>query len=169
MYTFDMKEIFKNVNLLYIIHDDFVLVRESIHQNNKVLDVFNFSIEKDIETSINNKLYGIFGKNFSSKYYGDIESVIKKEDVTVHINIKTYKVILDEKYQILDTYKDDVVKNESQISWLEKKEISNEKRIREGDRKILKRIFDKKNIDIKIVEEQGKEWINAKTIVYEDK
>ena len=76
---------------------------------------------------------------------------------------------LDEKYKVLDNYTDDVAKNGDSIFWLHKDEIKNEKRIREGDKKILERIFEDRNIDIKIVENQGDRWIDAKTVVFENR
>ena len=44
-----MEEIFKNVNLLYIIHNGSILMRKSIHQNYEVMDVFSFKDDNDIE------------------------------------------------------------------------------------------------------------------------
>lgn len=164
-----MEEIFKNVNLLYIIHNDSILMRKSIHQNYEVIDVFNFKDDNDIEKNIKDKLISLFGKTFPYHYCGNIESIINKEGVVAHLAIKTYKVLPDEKYKVLDNYTDDVTKSGVNTFWLHKDEIINEKRIREGDKKILERIFEDRNIDIKIVENQGDRWIDAKTVVFENR
>lgn len=164
-----MEEIFKNVNLLYIIHNGSILMRKSIHQNYEVMDVFSFKDDNDIEKNIEDKLISLFGKTFPYHYYGNIESIINKEGVVAHLAIKTYKVLLDKKYKVLDNYTDDVTKNGDSIFWLHKDEIKNEKRIREGDKKILERIFEDRNINIKIVENQGDKWIDAKTVVFENR
>lgn len=164
-----MEKILKNVNLLYILHNNDILMRKFTHQDYEVVDVFAFKDSDDIDTNIKNKLSNLFGKIFPYKYYGKIESVINKENITVNLTIQTYKVILDQKYKVLDNYNDDVVKNGNETIWISKDEIKNEKRLREGDRKILERVFDENNINIKIVEDQGEKWIDAKTLVFEDK
>lgn len=163
-----MNEILKKVNLLYIIHGDSILLRKFIHQDYEVLDVFAFNDDEGIDLGIQKKLTELFGKAFPYRYYGTIESTIKKEGVIVHIDIKTYKVSLDKRYKVLGSYADDVTIGSSVI-WLDKSKIANEKRLREGDRKILERVFEDKNIKIKIVEDQGKSWIGAKTIAFEEK
>jgi hypothetical protein len=66
-------------------------------------------------------------------------------------------------------YTDDVTVSGRDTFWLQKDEIKNETRLREGDKKILERVFDDKNINIKIVVDQGDRWIDAKTVVFEDK
>lgn len=171
-----MQKVIKNVNLLYIICGDYLLMRKFSHQDYEVIDTFSFKneSEENIEVSINSKLTSLFGKTFAYNFFGTIESVINKkdinnEDIAVHIDIKTYKVLLDEKYHVLDSYTDDVVKNTNQVLWLHKDEIQQEARLREGDRKTLKKIFDEKNIDITMVEDQGERWIDAKTVMWEDK
>lgn len=164
-----MEKVFKNVNLLYILYQNGILMRKFIHQDYEVVDVFAFKDGDDIDTNIKNKLSSLFGKTFPYKYYGKIESVINKENITVSLTIQTYKVILDQKYKVLDNYSDDVIKNGNETIWISKDEIKNEKRLREGDRKIFERIFNENNINIKIVEDQGEKWINAKTLVFEDK
>ncbi len=164
-----MEKIFKNINLLYILHSNDILMRKFIHQDYEVIDVFAFKDGDDIDANINNKLTSLFGKTFPYKYYGEIESVINKENIIAHLAIKTYKVVLDKKYKVLDNYNDDVIKNGSETIWISKDEIKNEERLREGDRKILERVFNENNIHIKIVEDQGEKWIDAKTLVFEDK
>jgi hypothetical protein len=76
---------------------------------------------------------------------------------------------LDQKYDVLANYADDVINSGNGTLWVKKSDIKNEKRLREGDKKILERVFDDKNIIIKIVENQGERWIDAKTISFEDK
>ena len=164
-----MQELSKEVSLLYIIHNDSLLMRKFIHQNGEVLDVFNVQSDDAIDGAVNAKLMSLFGKTFPYIYYGDIESIINKEGMVVHIHIKTYKVLVDEVCKILSNYTDDVVKGSDQIIWLHKNNIGTEKRLREGDRKILERIFDEKDIHIKIIEDQGGVWLDAKTILFEDK
>lgn len=164
-----MKEIFKRVSLLYIIHDDSILVRKFRHQDYEVLDVFAFNDDEGVDLGIKNKLMELFGKTFPYKYYGDIQSIINKKEVHVHLDIKTYRVLLDEKYDVLKDYADDVTKSGNDVFWLHKDEIKNEERMREGDRKILERVFDDRNMDIKITEDQGERWIDAKTTLFEDK
>lgn len=164
-----MEKIYKNVNLLYIIHGDNILMRKFTHQDYEVIDVFAFKNGNDLNADISNKLSNLFGKTFPYTYYGKIESVINKENMTVSLAIKTYKVILNEKTTVLESYNDDVIKNGSEIIWVSKDEIKNEKRLREGDKKILERVFDNRNIDIKIIEDQGEKWIDAKTLVFEDR
>ena len=144
-------------------------MRKFIHQNYEVIDVFSFMDDNDIEKNIKDKLISLFGKAFPYQYFGNIESIINKVGTVVHLAIKTYKVTLDERHKVLDSYMDDVVKSGDSVFWLHKDEIKNEKRIREGDKKILVRIFDDRNVDIKIVENQGNRWIDAKTIVFENR
>jgi len=144
-------------------------MRKFIHQDYEVIDVFAFKDNNDIDTSIKNKLDSLFGKTFPYKYYGNIESVINKEVVTAYLTIKTYKVLINEKCEVLNNYTDDVLKSGIDTVWINKQEIKTETRLREGDRKILERVFDDKNIDIKIVENQGEKWIDAKTVVFENK
>jgi hypothetical protein len=144
-------------------------MRKSIHQGYEVLDVFNLKNNTSIKLAIKDKLQSLFGKVFPCIHYGNIESIINKESIIVHIDINTYKVSVDKKYTILNTYTDDVVANGSEIIWLHKSEIKNETRLREGDKKILERVFHNKSIHIKIIEDQGERWIDAKTILYEDK
>lgn len=164
-----MEKVSKNVNLLYIIHGDSILMRKSIHQNYEIIDVFAFKNDGDVDINIKNKLNNLFGRTFQYIYYGTIKSIINKEGVTVNLAIKTYKVFLDKKYKIINNYTDDVIQSGSDIFWLNKNEIKDEKRLREGDKKILERVFDNKNIDIKIIEEQKESWIAAKTIIFEDR
>ncbi len=164
-----MEEIFKNVNLLFIIHNDSILMRKYTHQDHEVIDVFFFRDNNDIDISIKNKLNSLFGKTFQYKYYGNIESVINKKGVIAYLTAKTYKVLLDEKYEVLSSYTDDVIKSGVETVWINKQEIKNETRLREGDRKIFERVFDDKNINIKMVEDQGERWIDAKTIVFENR
>ena len=163
-----MNEIHKKISLLYIISNDAVLMRKFNHQGYEVLDVFNVEDTDAIETGIRNKTISLFGKTFPYAYYGKIESTINKQDAVVHIDINAYRVLLNESPAILNSYADDVVKSGDQVIWLHKQEIAGETRIREGDKKILERIFKDKNIDIKIVEDQGEKWIDAKTVNYED-
>jgi hypothetical protein len=106
-----MEELFKNVNLLYIIHDNSILMRKFMHQDSEVIDVFAFKENDSVDIGIKDKINGLFGKAFQYKYYGTIKSIINKESVRVHLTIKTYKVLLDKKYDVLATYTDDVVKN----------------------------------------------------------
>jgi hypothetical protein len=164
-----MEKVFKNVNLLYIIHNDSVLMRRSTHQDYEVIDVFGFKDNDDAEESVKNKLTSLFGKTYPYNYYGKIESIINRKDVIVHIAIKAYKVLLDRKYEVLSNYTDDVVSDGYNVMWLPKNEIKNEKRFREGDKKVLTRIFDERNIDIKMIEDQGERWIDAKTTFFEDR
>jgi len=164
-----MKEISKHVNLLYILHDNHILMRKFRHQDYEVIDVFSFKDGSNPKEEINAKLNSLFGKSFPYNYYGNIHSIIKKDNETVYLNIKTYKVLVDEKPSVLDSYTDDVVMHGGETVWIHKNEIENETRLREGDKKILKRIFNNRNIDIKIAEDQGERWIDAKIITYEDK
>jgi hypothetical protein len=163
-----MEELFKNVNLLYIIHDNSILMRKFMHQDSEVIDVFAFKENDSVDIGIKDKINGLFGKAFQYKYYGTIKSIINKESVRVHLTIKTYKVLLDKKYDVLATYTDDVVKNGNETFWLSKNELIDETRLREGDKKILQRVFDDRNIDIRIVEDQGERWIDAKTVSFEN-
>jgi len=164
-----MEKIFKNVILLYIIHNDSILMRKFIHQDYDVIDVFGFKEGDDVATDIENKLTSLFGRSFPYSFYGNIESIINKKGVTAHLSVKTYKILLDKHYNILDSYTDDVISSGKDIFWLNRDEIKNEKRLREGSKKILERIFDNRNIDIKIVENQGEKWIDAKTILFENR
>jgi hypothetical protein len=166
-----MEKVFKNVALLFIIHNDSILMRRFTHQDYEVIDVFAFSFKdvNDIDVGIKDKLMSLFGKTFPYHYHGNIESIINKEGVTAYITVKTYKVLLNEKQKVLDGYTDDVVKGGADTFWLDKSDIKNETRLRDGDRKTYERIFDDRNIDIKIVVDQGDRWIDAKTVVYEDR
>jgi hypothetical protein len=164
-----MEKIFKNIVLLYIINEDTILMRKSRHQDYEVIDTFAFKDTGDIEAGIADQLTRLFGKSFPYHYYGNIESVINKEGATVYITVKTYKLSLNEKPKVLDEYTDDVTVSGRDTFWLQKDEIKNETRLREGDKKILERVFDDKNINIKIVVDQGDRWIDAKTVVFEDK
>jgi hypothetical protein len=164
-----MEKVFKNVNLLYVICNDSILMRKFSHQGYDVLDVFAFKSNDNVDTDLKNKLMSLFGKTFPYSYYGTIESVIHKEGIIAHLTIKTYKILLDQKYDVLANYADDVINSGNGTLWVKKSDIKNEKRLREGDKKILERVFDDKNIIIKIVENQGERWIDAKTISFEDK
>lgn len=168
-----MKELHKNVTLLYIMHNDYLLTRKFLHQDYEVLDVFSVKNDDTLEKSITSKLNNLFGKTFPYSYYGDIESIINKKDVAgeaiaVHIHIETYKIFIDEKFPVLDSYTDDVVTSPDQVIWVHKDTLSKESRLRAGDKRTLTRIFDEKKIHIKIVEDQGDRWIDAKTTLYED-
>jgi hypothetical protein len=163
-----MQKIFKNIVVLYIICNNDILMRKFIHQDYEVIDVFGFNDSEDNDIDIRNKLICLFGKTFPYYYYGKIESVINKEGVTAYITTKAYKILLDQKYRILTDYSDDVAKNGGDIIWVNRNEIKNEKRLREGDKKTLERVFDDKNLNIKMIENQGERWIDAKTVLYED-
>src|SRR5688572_19722307 len=104
-----MEEIHKDVNLLYVLHENHILMRKFKHQDSEVLDVFSFKSHLDTKQAINEKLNSLFGKTYSYMFFGTIESTIKKEGATVHLHIKTYKVPLEEKYEVLDSYTDDIV------------------------------------------------------------
>lgn len=164
-----MEKIFKNVVLLYIIHEDSILMRIFNHQDYEVIDTFAFKDTGNVETAIADQLTRLFGKTFPYHYYGNIESVINKEGAVAYITIKTYKISLNKKLKVLDQYTDDVTVSGRDTFWLHKNEIKNEIRLREGDKKILERAFEDRNINIKIVVEQGDRWIDAKTIVFEDR
>lgn len=164
-----MEKIFKNINILYIIHNDTILMRKFTHQDYQVIDVFAFMDNGNADIDIKNKLSRLFGESFPYSHCGTIESIINKEGVTAYLNIKTYKVLLTEKHQVLDEYTDDVVNSGQDTLWISKDDIKNEKRLREGDKKILERVFDDRKMDIKIIEDQGERWIDAKTVSFEDR
>lgn len=164
-----MEKIFKKVALLYITCGDAILMRKWQHQDYEVIDVFAFKDIGDNDTGVEEKLIGLFGKTLPYFYFGSIESIINKEDAIVHIAISTYKVVVDEQLKVVSSYKDDVVDTGDNTFWLLKNEIKNESRLREGDRRILERVFDNKPLDIKIVVDQGERWIDAKTTLFEDK
>jgi hypothetical protein len=164
-----MEKVFKGVSLLYIINGDSILMRRFMHQDYEVLDVFPFKESDDIDADIEGKLLNLFGRAFPYQYFGNIESVINKESTIAHLSIKAYKVSLDEEYPVMLTYTDDMIKDGNDTVWLHKSEIRNEKRLREGDKRILERMFDDREIDIKITEDQGDRWIDAKTTAFEDR
>lgn len=164
-----MEKIIKKVTLLFIICDNSILMRKWQHQDYEIIDVFAFKNINDNEAGIKEKLLNLFGKNLPYSYFGNIESIINKEGAEVHIALSTYKILLDQQIKVLDSYADDVVETGTATFWLHKDEIRNEARLREGDKRILERVFSDKSLDIKIITDQGERWIDAKTILFEDK
>jgi hypothetical protein len=59
-----MEKVFKNVNLLYVICNDSILMRKFSHQGYDVLDVFAFKSNDNVDTDLKNKLMSLFGKTF---------------------------------------------------------------------------------------------------------
>lgn len=164
-----MEKIFKKVILLYIIYNNSILMRKSQHQDYEIIDVFGFKDSGDSDADIKEKLISLFGKTLPYHYFGNIESIINKEGAVAYITVSTYKILLDEPLKVLNSYKDDIVDSGNSTFWLHKDEIKNEMRLREGDRRILERVFYDKPLDIKIVADQGERWIDAKTTLFEDR
>ncbi len=163
-----MENIYKNIIKLYILHKDTILMRKFPHQDYEVIDTFAFKDTGDIETGISDIMTRLFGKTYPYYYCGSIESVINKKGITAHITSKEYKIILDEKPAVLENYTDDVTTSGSNTFWLHKDEIKNETRLREGDKKVFEGIFEERNRNIKMIEDQGDRWIDAKCTLYED-
>jgi hypothetical protein len=144
-------------------------MRKSRHQDYEVIDIFGFKDIDDNDVAIKEKLVSLFGNTLPYHYFGNIESVINKEGAVVCITSSVYKIILEKQLKVLSNYTDDVVETGDSTFWLHKDEIKNETRLREGDKKILERVFEDRSLDIKIIEDQGERWIDAKTTLFEDR
>ncbi|MEI6352778.1 MAG: hypothetical protein WCO35_02485 [Candidatus Nomurabacteria bacterium] len=169
-----IQNINKKVYLLYIVSGEKILLRKNIHQNINTFDVFNLHMEnEDIQKSIKQKLKDIFSNNYNDSFkvvdFGKIFSNIKKDGYNVNIEIEAFKLNLSESLHFNTSYRDDLVSEDNNLEWIDKNFILvNNENFREGDKKVLLRVFENRKLNIKMEELQPEKWIEAKLLKWED-